>query len=349
VLSAYIRSDVQKDCHSHLAREGLVDDVAASFSAAFEYWARPERSPDQRFKMLVELLEKAANLGIFLFSQPSVFLFDWEVSAKELQTHGFPVWPRMLRIFDNNAQFRDPADLMIAMKFGIIVAETSHEPKRPMSISRTNSLLARSARASIQEMQDTAPDRQQFNQDSRPGTGVQHLAALHGDTEDYPRNRRMSVGGQFGRPLELEGSTPSTIRGQETSVKEMDASERMSRQELAACDNRVRDQNSRNMQPPDIARFPGLSKKKQDPQLQGTLHPRASSSSPPKYSGRHNGRNRLENPPTSFRQGSDTSRVIISPGSVSQSQPKRSLSRSSSRKEGRLRRFVDRLDGKDVS
>ena len=73
--------------------------------------------------MLVELLEKAASLGIFLFSQPSVFLFDWQVSAKELQTHGFPVWPRMLRIFDNNAQFRDPADLMIAMKFGIIARQ----------------------------------------------------------------------------------------------------------------------------------------------------------------------------------------------------------------------------------
>jgi hypothetical protein len=259
------------------------------------------------------------------------------------------------------------------MKFGIIVAETSHERKRPMSISRTNSLLARSAqmpsRASIQEMQDTAPDRQQFNQDSRPGTGVQHLAALHGDMEDYPRNRRMSVGGQFGRPLELEGSAQQIIHGQETPVKEMDASERMPRQELAAGDNRVRDQNSGNMQPPDIARFPSLSKKKQDPQLQGTLHPRASSSSPPKYSGQRNGRNRPEKPPpTSFpasfesvsnhreqRQGSDASRVIISPGSVSQSQPKRSSSRSSSQKEGRSewrvkwRRFADRVDGNGMS
>jgi hypothetical protein len=313
--------------------------------------------------MLVELLEKAASLGIFLFSQPSVFLFDWEVSAKELQTHGFPVWPRMLRIFDHNAQYRDPADLMIAMKFGIIVAETSHEPKRLMSMARMNSLLARSAqmpsRASMQEMQDTAPDRQQFNQDSRPGTGVQHLAAPHGDMEGYPRNRRMSAGGQFGRPPELPGSAPPIVHGQEAPVKEMDASERTPRQELAACDNRVRDENSGNMQPPDNARFPDLSKV---PQLQAPLHARASSSSPPKYSGRPNGRNKPEHaPPTSFpasfesvgnyqeqHQESDTSR----PGSVSQSQPKRSSSRSSSRKEGQrgvLRRFADKLDGKDVS
>lgn len=309
--------------------------------------------------MLVELLEKAASLGIFLFSQPSVFLFDWQVSAKELQTHGFPVWPRMLRIFDNNAQFRDPADLMIAMKFGIIVAETSHEPKRPMPISRTNSRSAQMpSRASTQEMQDTAPDRQQFNQDNRPGTGVQHPAGPHGDMEDYPRNRRMSGGGQYVRPLELEGSAPAIIHGQETSVKEMDASERTPRQELAAFANRVRDQNSGNMQRPDIARVPSLSRKKQE----GTVHPRASSSSPPKHLGRHNP------PPTSFkasfdsginyreqRQGSDVSRVIISPGSVSQSQPQRSSSRSSSRKEGRsewrvrVRRYADILDGKDVS
>ena len=258
------------------------------------------------------------------------------------------------------------------MKFGITVTETSHEPKRPMSISRTDSLPARSAqmpsrastqempsRASTQEMQDRAPDRQQFNQDNQPDTRVQHLAALHDDSD-----RRMSVRDQFGRPLELEGSALPITHGQETPVKEMDASERLPRQELAACDNRVRDQNSWNMQPPDIARLPRPSKRKQDPQLQGTRYPRASSSSPPKHSGRHNGRNRSENhPPTSFpesfesvsnyklqRQGSDTSRVIISPGWVSQ--PKRSSSRSSSRKEGRpgrLRRISDRLDGKVVS
>jgi hypothetical protein len=64
----------------------------------------------------VSLLRKAADLGILLYTQASTFLFDWKIQSAHATEIEIPIWPRMLKIYDEEARELDPAQHMFKMK-----------------------------------------------------------------------------------------------------------------------------------------------------------------------------------------------------------------------------------------
>lgn len=77
VLTAYLRSS----CPDNTAYSAQVDEqiqnMATSFSSAFAPWKNGKYRSKDRVRNLSEILKQAADLGIWLFSQPSAFRFDW--------------------------------------------------------------------------------------------------------------------------------------------------------------------------------------------------------------------------------------------------------------------------------
>lgn len=122
MLSTYIYSSANDD-QSYLSEKKRVsEDIAAAFRSAFDQWAGKDKSEKDWESSFHLLVDKIASLGIFLFSQPSVFFFDWEMSSEDRSARLIPVSPRFLRVFDDEAQFRELSDHMIPMKCGKVFA-----------------------------------------------------------------------------------------------------------------------------------------------------------------------------------------------------------------------------------
>lgn len=120
VLSAYIRSDAGDDPNYLNERQHVIEEVIEHFEQAFQYWFNKERTEADRRAAFRQSLEMTGSLGIFLFSQPAVFFFDWEMTSKDRSALLIPMWPRLLRVFDNNAQFKEVSDHLIPMKCAAI-------------------------------------------------------------------------------------------------------------------------------------------------------------------------------------------------------------------------------------
>lgn len=86
------------------------------FERAFQHWIQRPRSSTHRQSTFRQLLDRAAKLGMFLFAQPSVYFFTWEMTPQNHARKLIPTGPCMLRVFDNNAQLRPISDIMIPLK-----------------------------------------------------------------------------------------------------------------------------------------------------------------------------------------------------------------------------------------
>ena len=64
----------------------------------------------------MSLLRRAADLGILLSTQASTFLFDWKMQSVQSNDIEIPIWPRMLKVYDEEARELDPAQHMFKMK-----------------------------------------------------------------------------------------------------------------------------------------------------------------------------------------------------------------------------------------
>lgn len=117
-MSHYIRPNVTDDQNYLRERDDAIDTVAISIEAAFIHWENGSRPDSQRISTLVSLLRKAADLGILLFTQASTFLFDWKIQSAQANENEIPIWPRMLKIYDEEARDLDPAQHMFKMKTG---------------------------------------------------------------------------------------------------------------------------------------------------------------------------------------------------------------------------------------
>lgn len=118
VLSAYIRSDIEHDLNYMNERNKAAQSIVTMFGPAFEQWSNENRSQADWTTSLIHLLERASSLGIFLFSQPSVYFFDWEMTDRDQTARLLPIWPRMLKVFDEEARLKDISDHMIVMRCG---------------------------------------------------------------------------------------------------------------------------------------------------------------------------------------------------------------------------------------
>ena len=59
-----------------------IAEMVHTISTAFSPWKNTKYSDEQRTQSLAAILEEAANLGIWLFGQPSELRFRWSVHGE---------------------------------------------------------------------------------------------------------------------------------------------------------------------------------------------------------------------------------------------------------------------------
>ena len=86
--------------------------MATSFSNAFAPWKNGKYRSKDRVRNLSEILKQAADLGIWLFSQPSAFRFIWPTSTPG-STSETTVLPGLVKETDEKGiQLKDAQDLV---------------------------------------------------------------------------------------------------------------------------------------------------------------------------------------------------------------------------------------------
>lgn len=99
VRTAYLRPDPTKDAAYIAQRDAQIRNSVQSFTKAFGPWKNTGYKDEERTRSLTAILEDAANLGIFLFSQPSTLKFHWPAPS-EVRPGKIVVSPALVKTTD---------------------------------------------------------------------------------------------------------------------------------------------------------------------------------------------------------------------------------------------------------
>ena len=112
VMTAYLRPDPTKDVAYMAQRDRQINETAESFAKAFAPWKSTGYKDEERARSLSAILEDAANLGIFLFSQPSTMKFHWP-AAGEVRSGRIVISPALLKTTDEKGRDLEEAKVMV--------------------------------------------------------------------------------------------------------------------------------------------------------------------------------------------------------------------------------------------
>lgn len=93
-----------------------MEKIGRAIDETFLPWRDPHSADDIWRLTLTALMEKTAQLGILLFSQPSSFRFVWLPKSSIAGDLIVEVHPRLLKINDEQARELDPNQLMLGTK-----------------------------------------------------------------------------------------------------------------------------------------------------------------------------------------------------------------------------------------
>ena len=111
-MTAYLRPDPKKDTAYIAQRDRQIQDIVQSFAQAFAPWKSTGYKDEERARSLSAILEDAADLGIFLFSQPSTLKFRWPVSS-EVRPGKIVVSPALVKSTDEKGRDLAEAQVMV--------------------------------------------------------------------------------------------------------------------------------------------------------------------------------------------------------------------------------------------
>ena len=112
VTTAYLHPDPTKDPNYIRKRDKQISDIVQSFARAFAPWKSTGYKDQERARSLSAILEDAANLGIFLFAQPSALNFYWP-AAGDIRSGQIVVSPALLKTADENGGKLAEARIMV--------------------------------------------------------------------------------------------------------------------------------------------------------------------------------------------------------------------------------------------
>ena len=102
-MTAYLRPDPTKDSTFIIQRDRQISETVQSFAKAFAPWKTTGYKDEERARSLSAILEDAASLGIFLFSQSSTLEFRWP-AAGEIRPGKVVVSPALLKTADEKGR-----------------------------------------------------------------------------------------------------------------------------------------------------------------------------------------------------------------------------------------------------
>ena len=108
-LTAYLRPNTLEDAAYIAQRERQINTIVQNFSVAFAPWQNPRYKDEERVHSLVAILKDAADKGIWLFSQPSEFQFQW----RKLGPGRIAVAPALVKVTDERGQILAEPQVMI--------------------------------------------------------------------------------------------------------------------------------------------------------------------------------------------------------------------------------------------
>ena len=111
-MTAYLRPDPTKDPVYTVQRDRQISETVQSFAKAFAPWKSTGFKDEERARSLSAILEDAASLGIFLFSQSSTLEFHWPAGG-ELRPGKVVVSPSLLKTADEKGQDLERALVMV--------------------------------------------------------------------------------------------------------------------------------------------------------------------------------------------------------------------------------------------
>ena len=110
-LTAYLRANTLEDTAYITQRERQINTIVQKFSIAFAPWQNSRYRDEDRVHSLVAILKDAADKGIWLFSQPSDFQFQW----RELSPGRIAVAPALVKVTDERGQILSEPQVMIEL------------------------------------------------------------------------------------------------------------------------------------------------------------------------------------------------------------------------------------------
>lgn len=111
-MTAYLRSNSPENTAYSAQVDEQIQKMATSFSSAFAPWKNGEYRSKDRVRNLCEILKQAADLGIWLLSQPSAFRFDWPRGTPRSMRE-ITVLPGLVKETDEKGiRLRDPQILV---------------------------------------------------------------------------------------------------------------------------------------------------------------------------------------------------------------------------------------------
>ena len=114
MLTTYLRPDPSKDVTYIAQRDRQIHGFVRDFTRAFASWKNPKYTDGDRTRSLTAILINAADLGIWLFSQPSEFQFRWKrVNDKDAKS--VAITPALVKILDEEGQKLHEPQILVHM------------------------------------------------------------------------------------------------------------------------------------------------------------------------------------------------------------------------------------------
>ena len=94
-----------RDSSSHRNQNNNnTENLAQEFTSTFSSYKNPEFSDSERLQHLSSTIEAASKLGIWLFSQPCLFTFDWKAGSTNSTDDSLIIFPAVVKVCDERGR-----------------------------------------------------------------------------------------------------------------------------------------------------------------------------------------------------------------------------------------------------
>ena len=134
VFSCFIWQNVAIDEQYTSRRDAMITETVEYVTQAFEPWANPDADASMQVSNLAGIFRCAANLGLLLYRQPSVYYFNWRMGEfhRSLAQLQIVVSPNMLKIENELGKALEEPQSMVEMKSALLQVVSKCSTAPPM-------------------------------------------------------------------------------------------------------------------------------------------------------------------------------------------------------------------------
>jgi hypothetical protein len=135
VFSCFIWQNVAIDEQYTSRRDAMITETVDYVTHAFKPWANPDADASMQVSNLAGIFRCAADLGLLLYRQPSVYYFNWRMSEshRSLAQLQIVVSPNMLKIENELGQALEEPQTMVEMKPAMLQVVSKCSAAPPMN------------------------------------------------------------------------------------------------------------------------------------------------------------------------------------------------------------------------